>query len=206
MSFALFSFVFCRGTQRIEPAQWTLASMTIQDFRQNLIFFPNFLKIAWNWRTRLGYTAAVFSMRSSDFVGDLCMGGDWFDVAKSEAHTKFFMRSSNSESGRGGGGLIWCDKTWNPKGSLRVRSHWALMIMLSLAGITKNGYSTHSLAKFFASLSLRAQCEWDLSSSGCRLGFVGWDEIDIWWAIADFGGKLGTFWQHFPLLSPWHHR
>ena len=31
---------------------------------------------------------------------------------------------------------------------LRVRSHWALVMQLALAGITKNGYSTHSLAKF----------------------------------------------------------
>ena len=30
---------------------------------------------------------------------------------------------------------------------VRVRSHWALAMLLALAAITKNGYSTHSLAK-----------------------------------------------------------
>ena len=52
---------------------------------------------------------------------------------------------------------------------LRVRSHWAL----ALADIAKNGYSDHSLAKFYThfaslmltlSLSLRVQCGWDLST------------------------------------------
>ena len=32
--------------------------------------------------------------------------------------------------------------------ALRVRSHWALTMLLALAGIAKNGYSTHFLAKF----------------------------------------------------------
>ena len=76
------------------------------------------------------------------------VGGGWFTKGM---NSKSWMRDVSTGRVRN-------------SSSRRVRSHWALAMLLALAGIAKNGYTTHSLAKFYTYFaSLRAQCEWNLS-------------------------------------------